>query len=156
MSFEDKINKFIGSLSSAKALGLSDRVGDVVNRSAEESSPADEPREDIPEMILAEDTGLVGDQMEAGDYDFSIKAHKARAQSERNRQTASDSLRNIGQPFPAANDSWPGKTKLPEASARTIMSKKLNYFQIERAAEIIKEHLESEMKIEKERHGEEP
>ena len=156
MSFEDKIDTFIGSLSSSRASEMADRVRETVNGVKEKSSPADEEREDIPAMILAEDTGPVGDQMEVGDYDFSIKAHQNRAQSERNQPAASDSLRDTGQPLPAANASGMSATGLPEASARSIMSKKLNYFQIERAAEIIKERLESEMKIEKERHGEEP
>ena len=95
--------------------------------------------------------------MEASDYDFSTRSH-SRAKSD----FTADSVPNAFQPntnadfFTAADQSSAFKSGLPQNPVRSVMQRKLNHFQIERAAEIIKERLDSESKIEKERKGEEP
>ena len=113
-------------------------------------------RADIPDMILAEDSGPVGGQMEAADYDFSIRAHSQTAHSSASGSPSTPQPQPTASPYEDIENQAARTTGLPQNTARNVMRKKLNHFQIEHVAEIIKDRMESELKIEKERNGEEP
>ena len=157
MSFEDKINDFIGSLSATRASQMADRVREAVSDTGSQPADSEPARDDIPDMILAEDSGPVGDQMESSDYDYSIRSHsRAVRESAADSSPAGFQANTAAALFAAADQASAPKSGLPQNPVRSVMQKKLNHFQIERAAEIIKERLDSESKIEKERKGEEP
>lgn len=109
----------------------------------------------VPDMILPEDAGNVGSQImgEVSDIAPAQSLRTAADQAHRVSSGASAIARETTREIRDINP-LPGQGELLQT--QEIMRRRLNNFQIERLAEQIKERLESEMKVERERHGEEP
>ena len=109
-----------------------------------------------PDMILPEDEGSMGNQIMDGIDDYA--PHSARTGTENAANTAQDqavpqTTQNKIAPSNKIPDDRHAENILP---ARDMMRRKLNHFQVEKLAERIKERLEAEMSIERERRGEGP
>jgi hypothetical protein len=158
----EKHTGFIKSLVTEKAGQFTEMVtknlsktGDMIGMAAGSLKSAEKALRQTPDMILPEDAGSLGEQIlgEVGEFspEAPIKAvpDQIHEGASRTASVAGETQQNIadlakpvrqGEIFPT----------------REIMRKKLNHFQIERLAEEIKERLEAEIKVEKERRGEEP
>lgn len=109
----------------------------------------------VPDMILPEDTGSVSEQI----LDDSMEIVPESGSRAAPGQIRDDvpGVSSLTRDMPRTKTDLAGRAKHGEIfPTREIMRKKLNHFQIERLAQKIKERLESEIKVEKERRGEEP
>jgi len=156
--------QFLESLTSSRADEFSGQIQDAIRPASEmvsavteniPESPLDAVR-DVPEMILAESTESIGEQLE-NQTGGSQTIQGIRQQASRiGRQSQSMFSQAAGQ-VEGALESVSGSSQSQAASpAREVMKRKLNHFQVERLAQDMKDRLEGELKIQKERWGEEP
>ncbi len=152
--FEKKL-KFIESLTSYRAeefsrdQELKSQVRKALDTDTSKviTDDSHQPFSQTPEMTLAEDLGSMGDQIETDISDFSSSRSldKAVGQSSSDRMPGRIDSRDSFQEFKRLTED------LADDSPGRIMKRKLNHFEIERVAEKIKDRLEIEYKIQKER-----
>lgn len=154
---------FIQSLVTERAGQFSERITNNLSRATGNfggnipgaGEIAENAIRQVPDMILPEDAGDVGNQIMGEVRNFAPEQALGNATQQANdafsrtRAIAGDITRAI----PDAGDLPGNRDLLP---TQEIMRRRLNHFQIERLAEQIKDRLESEMKVDRERHGEEP
>jgi hypothetical protein len=155
----DKSAEFFKNLAGSKAQATADQLmrrgqpflstsGLPELTQAQDSSIDDSPPS--PEMVLAESDDSMGPQME----DTPDIAKRQRAQpagQDRFSSTTDNPFQQVADATRLTTD-----IKAETASAKRLMTRRLNPFQIEMVAEIIKEKLEKDLKTDRERNGEDP
>jgi len=144
-----------GEFSELIAKNLSGKLDTVKIAAAGPSEAEENSARQTPDMIFPEDSGSVGDQLTDeiggdGEYPASGAIHE---QANEMSAYSAPPMQEMPSRFTEITAKHGSGGIFP---AREIMKKKLNHFQIERLAEKIKERLETEIKVEKERRGEEP
>ncbi len=136
----ERATESVGNIAGRVTERATESVGDITRR--------------VPDMILPEDTGSVGEQIMGEVREAAQPA--IRQGLDQIRETASgvaSTAQAAAQRVSEITEQTRPRELLPTGE---IMRRKLNHFQIERLAEQIKERLESEIKVERERRGEEP
>jgi hypothetical protein len=156
--------QFLESLTSSRAGEFAGQMENAVQPATEMISVVTENQSDspgeavrnIPEMILAENTESIGEQIESRAGGFQSAQDIGRQVSQVGRQAQSMFSQVSGQVSSGHESVTDTAETQPVTQASEVMKRKLNHFQIERLAEVIKDRLESELKVQKERWGEEP
>jgi len=148
-----KADQFRGMIREASS-GGGEILSSVVGESGE--IMADETARRRPDMILAESYEDIGTQLEGGGVDIPDESFPGRGRISDTMSRQVHTLRPGESAAPEAGTFSDRGAAIAHTAAAEIMKKKLNHFQIEKLAETIKERLESELKIQKERWGEEP
>ncbi|MBD3217746.1 MAG: hypothetical protein GF310_05665 [candidate division Zixibacteria bacterium] len=160
----ERRGNFLSSLVSSGADRFSQAVQENVGRitntplmdNVEMPEAQDSFEDSAPDMILPEDEGSLGEQIMEGVEDFVPRSMT------REMQNIQDSvmragMSSIGQEQTESLSQFIEQNRNRDIlPARDIMRRRLNHFQIEQIAEKIKERLESEVKVDRERRGEEP
>jgi hypothetical protein len=161
----EKKMEFVRSLAGSKADQFRGMVRETISSSGEIPSPpagetgeimAEEYARRGPDMILAESYEDIGTQLRGGEINIPDNSSSKRG---RISDAMSHQVHPLHPDESATPDAgiFPGRgAAISHTGAAEIMKKKLNHFEIEKLAETIKERLESELKIQKERWGEEP
>jgi|GEM_PF-4113396 len=160
----DRRGNFLSSLISSGAGEFAQRIEQNVGRIANAPTldninlpeTAESLVNSVPDMILPEDQGLVGGRIMDGIEDYAPSSIRSGTENTanivRNQATPQITQDEIA-PSNGIPDDGHAQDILP---AREMMRRRLNHFQVEQLAERIKERLESEMRIERERRGEGP
>lgn len=160
----EKKMKFVRSLAGSKADQFQSIVREGIAGGSETLQTATDNAQEalaesagrMPAMVLAETYEDIGTQLEGGEIEDISESITGR--------------QNISEAIPSQPTSLhPGasspatfgipsteRAKISRSEASEIMKKKLNHIQIEKLAETLKQRLDAELKIQKERWGEEP
>jgi hypothetical protein len=160
----ERRGNFLSSLVSSGAdrfsQAVQENVGRITNTPLMENIEMPEAVQSVmdraPDMILPEDEGSMGEQIMEGVEDFAPRS-LSRGMQNIQDSVSGPGLSSIGQQQTESLSQFIEQNRNRDIlPARDIMRRSLNHFQIEQIAERIKERLESEVKVDRERRGEEP